>query len=216
MIEFISPELAQLIQQFIDYFINLVIEGGYFTVFITMTLESALILIPSEVVMPFAGYMVYLGKLNFVLVGLIASLANLLGSIVAYLIGFYGGRPLIKKYGKYILIREHHVDMTEKFFHKYGEITVLVGRCLPIIRTFISLPAGFGKMNFIKFIIYTFIGSLPWNYALAYAGFALGDNWEIILSYIRYLDIVVLLAIIALIIWLIVRKVQRRKQQRTV
>ena len=214
MIEFISPELAQLLQQLIDYFINLVIEGGYFTVFITMTLESALILIPSEVVMPFAGYMVYLGKLNFVLVGLVASLANLLGSIVAYLIGFYGGRPLIKRYGKYILIREHHVDMTEKFFNKYGEVTVLVGRCLPIIRTFISLPAGFGKMNFTKFAIYTFIGSLPWNYALTYAGFALGDNWEKILGYIRYLDIVVVLAVLALIIWLIVRKLRKRQQQK--
>jgi membrane protein DedA with SNARE-associated domain len=209
MIELISPELAQLIQQSINYFINLVIEGGYLTVFITMTLESALILIPSEVVMPFAGYMVYLGKLDFVLVGLIASLSNVLGSIIAYLIGFYGGRPLINKYGKYILVRQHHVDTTERFFHKYGDITVLVGRCLPLIRTFISLPAGFGKMNFFKFVIYTFIGSLPWNYALTYAGFALGDNWERILGIIRYLDIVVVLAIIGLIIWLIVRKMRQ-------
>jgi membrane protein DedA with SNARE-associated domain len=216
MIEFISPELAQLVQQCIDYFINLVIEGGYFTVFITMSLESALILIPSEVVMPFAGYMVYLGKLNFVLVGLIASLANLLGSIVAYLIGLYGGRPLIKRYGKYILIRQHHVDMTERFFNKYGDITVLVGRCLPIVRTFISLPAGFGRMNFGKFVLYTFLGSLPWNYALAYAGLAMGEHWEKILGILRYLDIVVVLGVIALIVWLIVRKIKQRNRQSSV
>jgi membrane protein DedA with SNARE-associated domain len=216
MIEFISPELAQLVQQCIDYFINLVIEGGYFTVFITMSLESALILIPSEVVMPFAGYMVYLGKLNFVLVGLIASLANLIGSIVAYLIGLYGGRPLIKRYGKYILIRQHHVDMTERFFNKYGDITVLVGRCLPIVRTFISLPAGFGRMNFGKFVLYTFLGSLPWNYALAYAGLALGEHWEKILGILRYLDIVVVLGVIALIVWLIVRKIKQRNRQSSV
>jgi membrane protein DedA with SNARE-associated domain len=211
MIELISPQLAQLVQQGIDYFINLVIEGGYFTVFITMSIESTFIPIPSEVVMPFAGYMVYLGKLNFAMVGLVASLANLLGSIIAYFIGFYGGRPLIEKYGKYILIRKHHVDITERFFNKYGNITVLVGRCLPIIRTFISLPAGFGRMNFIKFVIYTFVGSLPWNYALTYAGFALGDNWEKILGIIRYLDIVVVLAVIAVIILFIVRVYNKKR-----
>jgi membrane protein DedA with SNARE-associated domain len=161
--------------------------------------------------MPFAGYMVYLGKLNFLMVGLIASLANLLGSIIAYIIGYYGGRPLIKNYGRYILVRQHHVEMTERFFNKYGDITVLVGRCLPLIRTFISLPAGFGKMNFLKFVLYTFVGSLPWNYALTYAGFALGDNWEKILGIIRYLDIVIILAILGIIVWLIVRKLRARR-----
>lgn len=206
MTEFISPELANIIKQFINYCINLVIEGGYLTVFITMTIESALIPLPSEVVMPFAGYMVYLGKLNFILVGLIASLANLLGSIIAYLIGYYGGRPLVSKYGKYILLRQHHMEITEKFFNKYGDITVLVGRCLPLIRTFISLPAGFGRMNFIKFVIYTFVGSLPWNYALTYAGLALGDNWEKILGVTHYVDILVIVAIIGIIIWLVARK----------
>ncbi len=186
-------------------------DGGYITVFITMTLESTLIPIPSELVMPFAGYLVFLDRLNFILVGLIASVANLTGSVIAYLIGLYGGRTLILKYGKYILLREHHVILTEKFFYKYGDKAIFIGRLLPVIRTVISLPAGFGRMDFKKFVLFTFLGSIPWNFALTYAGFALGNNWEKILSVTKYIDIIIIVLIVGLIIWLVMRRMVNRK-----
>ncbi len=211
MLELISPELAALINRLFDFFIHIVIEGGYLTVFLTMTLESACIPIPSEVVMPFSGYMVYLGKLNLLLVGLIASLANVTGSLIAYHIGLYAGRPLILRYGKYVLLHEHHLSLSETFFKKYGQWSILAGRCLPLIRTFISLPAGFGKMPIIRFIIFTFAGSLPWNYALTWAGYALGENWEKILGITEYIDIIIVILFLALIGWLIYRALHKNK-----
>lgn len=211
MLELISPELAALVKKLLDFFIQIIIEGGYLTVFITMTIESACIPIPSEVIMPFSGYMVYLGKLNFFLVGLIASLANLIGSLIAYHIGLYAGRNLVLKYGKYVLLREHHLSLSETFFKKYGHWSILIGRCLPLIRTFISLPAGFGKMPLIKFIIFTFIGSLPWNYALTWAGYALGENWETILGITEYIDIIIVILFLALIGWLIYRAIRKNR-----
>ncbi len=214
MFELISPELGAAWQEFVQYCIKLIMDGGYLTVYITMAIESMCIPLPSEVVMPFAGYLVHLDRLNFWLVGLIASLANLTGSIIAYLVGYYAGRPLVKRYGKYILLRQSHVDHAESFFNKHGEPAIFVGRLLPLIRTVISLPAGFAKMDFRKFLLYTFLGSLPWNYALTYAGYVLGDNWETILGVTKYIDIVIVAAVLGLIIWFIVHRVCRILKER--
>jgi len=214
MLELISPELGAAFREFINFCIKLVMDGGYLTVYVTMTIESMLIPLPSEVVMPFAGYMVYLGQLNFWLVGLVASLANLTGSIIAYYIGVYGGRPLVMRYGKYILLRPHHVTMAENFFNKYGDRTIFVGRLLPLIRTVISLPAGFGRMNFRKFLLYTFLGSLPWNYALTFVGYALGSNWETILDITKYIDIVIVVAVLVLLIWFIIHRIRVIRRQK--
>jgi membrane protein DedA with SNARE-associated domain len=214
MLEFLSPDLARALQELINYFIKLVENGGYLTVYITMTIESMIIPLPSEVVMPFAGYLVHLGRLNFWLVGLVASLANLTGSAIAYFIGYYGGRPLVRKYGKYILLRQSHVDRAERFFDRYGAGAVFIGRLLPLVRSEISLPAGFARMHFGKFLLYTFLGSLPWNYALTFAGFALGDNWETILGITRYIDIIIVAAVLGLIIWFIVHRVRRMRKDR--
>jgi membrane protein DedA with SNARE-associated domain len=197
-----------------DYLIRLVTDWGYPSIFITMTLESALIPIPSEIVMPFAGYLVFINKLDFVLAGLTACIANLAGSIIAYFIGVYGGRPLVLKYGKYVLLSEQHIVSTEKFFSKHGEKAILIGRCLPGVRTVISLPAGFGKMDFKKFILFTFVGSLPWNYALTLAGYLLGENWEYMLNIAHYIDYVIIAVLIALIIYFIVWYVRKRRSSR--
>lgn len=207
MLELLSPELGAAWQEFIAYCIKLVMDGGYLTVFITMTIESMCIPLPSEVVMPFAGYLVHLDRLNFWWVGLVASLANLTGSTIAYYIGYYAGRPLVRKYGKYVLLRQHHVDQAENFFNKYGDRAIFAGRLLPLIRTVISLPAGFAKMDIRKFVLYTFLGSLPWNYALTFAGYALGNNWETILGITKYIDIIIIAAVLGLIIWFIVHRI---------
>lgn len=195
---------GSILQNFIDLLINLITNNGYITVFISMTLESTLIPIPSEVVMPFAGYLVFIGKLNFVAVALVGCAANLLGSTICYFIGLYAGRALVLKYGKYVLLEERHLSLAERFFAKYGQSTIFFGRLLPLIRTVISLPAGFGKMNFPRFLIFTFLGSLPWNFALTYAGYALGTNWETILGFTRYADIVVIVLVVLLIVWFFV------------
>jgi len=165
-----------------------------------MTLESMCIPIPSEIVVPFAGFLAYEGKMDIWIVTLVSSTANLTGSIVAYMIGKYLGRPFIVKYGKYVLLNIHHLELTEKWFARYGGIAVLFSRVLPVMRTINALPAGIGNMNFFKFCLYTFIGSVPWNLALVCLGYILKENWAILEKYTLYIDILAVLAIIVVII----------------
>jgi membrane protein DedA with SNARE-associated domain len=194
IIETLSNTAIYLIQTF-----------GYWGVFIAMTLESACIPFPSEITMPFAGFVVWQGTTNMTILGitLVATIANLFGSLIAYTIGLIGGRPLLEKYGKYILITHSKLDLADKWFEKYGYEAVLISRLLPIIRTFISLPAGIAKMDIKKFVIYTFLGSLPWCFALGYLGFLLGPQWEVIRNYFHILDILVGIGIVVLTIYLI-------------
>ncbi|MGB8232618.1 MAG: DedA family protein, partial [Methanobacterium sp.] len=160
---------------------------------------------PSEITMPFAGFVVYEGTTKMTLLGitLVATFANLFGSLIAYTVGLKGGRPLLEKYGRYILISHNRLVNADKWFEKYGYEAVLISRLLPGIRTFISLPAGIAHMDIKKFVIYTFIGSLPWCFALAYIGFLLGPQWELIKTYFHILDIIVAIGIIAFIAYII-------------
>jgi membrane protein DedA with SNARE-associated domain len=158
--------------------VGIIAATGYAGVFVLMAIQSACIPIPSEVIMPVAGYALAHGQLQLILLATIGSIGANIGSIPAYWVGAKGGRPLIERYGKYILLSGRDLDLAEKFFQKYGSITVLVGRLLPIIRTFIALPAGIAKMNQVRFHIYTFIGSWPWCYALALLGMKLGDKFS--------------------------------------
>jgi membrane protein DedA with SNARE-associated domain len=194
IIETLSNTAIYLIQSF-----------GYWGVFIAMTLESACIPFPSEITMPFAGFVVWQGTTNMTILGitLVATVANLFGSLIAYTVGSVGGRPLLEKYGKYILITHNKLDLADKWFEKYGYEAVLISRLLPIIRTFISLPAGIAHMDIKKFVIYTVIGSLPWCFALGYLGFLLGPQWELIRNYFHILDIIVGIGIVVFIIYLI-------------
>jgi membrane protein DedA with SNARE-associated domain len=160
------------------FIISVISGAGYFGVMLLMAIESACIPLPSEIIMPFSGYLVYTGRFSLLWVATWGAIGCNVGSIVAYEIGCYGGRPLINRWGKYILLHQHDLDRAEHFFKKYGDITVLVARLLPVIRTFIALPAGIAKMPRLRFHVYTFIGSWPWCLVLAYVGMRLGERWD--------------------------------------
>ncbi len=197
--------LEAILQPLID-FVTAAIGGyGLFAVFGLMLLESMGILIPSEAISPFAGYLVSSGRMSFF--GAVAAgvLGNLVGSWVAYFIGLWGGRELWFRYGRYVGVRRHHLDVAEKWFDKYGEFTVFISRCLPVVRTFISFPAGTARMNFAKFTFYTFVGCVPWVFALTYFGYYLGENWDQVGSYLHYLDYAVALVLLAGAVYLFVR-----------
>ncbi len=151
---------------------------GYLAVFVLMALESACIPIPSEVTMPLAGFLAAQGTLNVWLVGLDGAVANLVGSLLAYWAGATGGRALVERYGRLIRLNTHHLDKAEAWFKRYGDRAVFWSRLLPVVRTFISLPAGAARMELGRFSVYSFLGCLPWSLGLAYGGYALGQNWE--------------------------------------
>jgi membrane protein DedA with SNARE-associated domain len=189
----------------IEWGTNLILDWisnyGYGGIMLLMALESACMPVPSEIVMPFAGFLVAQGDSGMSLLGIIiaGSLGCTIGSIAAYVFGFYAGRPLILRYGKYVLIREKHLVTAEEWFEKWGDKATFIARLLPVIRTVISLPAGIAKMNFKKFVFYSFVGSVPWTFMLAYVGYVLGSEWESIKGVFRELDIVVVVAAIAVV-----------------
>lgn len=169
---------------------------GYAGVALLMAIESACIPLPSEVIMPFAGFLIAQGRFNLWWVAVFGALGCVLGSILAYAVGYYGGRPLVEKYGKYILISHHDLNLADRFFKKHGIAAIFISRLLPVIRTYISFPAGIAKMKFWPFVIYTFLGSLPWCLALAYLGQRLGENWESLKNYFRGADVIIFILII--------------------
>ena len=195
--------MISIVELVSNFAINIIGSLGYWGVFIGMTLESACIPIPSEIIMTFSGFVVYQGNTNMTLLGItiVGALGNLLGSLIAYYVGLKGGRPFLERYGKYVLITHSKLELADKWFEKYGSEAVLISRLLPVIRTFISLPAGIANMDIKKFIVYTFIGSLPWCFVLGYIGVQLGPNWGIIESYFHVMDIGVLIGILGLIVY---------------
>ena len=197
--------LEAILQPLIDWVTETIGHYGLFAVFGLMLLESMGILIPSEAISPFAGYLVSQGRIG--LFGAVSAgvLGNLAGSWIAYLIGLWGGRELWFHYGRYVGVRQHHLILAEKWFDKYGEFTVFISRCLPVVRTFISFPAGTARMNFAKFTFYTFLGCVPWVFALTYLGYLLGENWEMIGDYLHYLDYAVTLGVLAGAVYLFLR-----------
>ncbi len=197
--------LEAILQPLIDWVTATIGENGLFAVFGLMLLESMGILIPSEAISPFAGYLVSQGRMG--LFGAVAAgvLGNLVGSWVAYFIGLWGGRELWFKYGRYVGVRAHHLKVAEKWFDRYGELAVFVSRCLPVVRTFISFPAGTARMNFPKFTFYTFLGCVPWVFALTYLGNLLGENWDTVGDFLHYLDYAVALAVLVGAVYLFLR-----------
>ena len=165
-------------EKILTLFVGLIAAGGYWSVILLMAIQSACIPIPSEVIMPLAGYALCHTQPQLILLAVVASLASNLGSIPAYWVGARGGRPMVERYGSYLLLSRHDLDRVDAFFARFGSIAVLIGRMLPIVRTFIAFPAGVAKMNQWKFHIYTFVGSFPWCYALAYIGMRLGASFN--------------------------------------
>lgn len=170
-----SEKIIALVAGFITAVIS---ATGYLGVALLMAMESACIPLPSEIIMPFAGYQVNLHHLTLWGVATAGALGCNVGSAIAYWVGAYGGRPLVERFGRYVLLSKHDLDRTTTFFEKYGSITVLVGRLLPVVRTFIALPAGIARMPQLRFHMYTFIGSWPWCFVLAYVGMKLGQHWD--------------------------------------
>lgn len=208
-----TEKLVALVAHFI---IATISASGYVGVALLMTIESACIPLPSEIIMPFAGYLVYKHQLTLIGVAVAGAIGCNIGSAIAYWIGALGGRPFIARYGRFVLLNQRDVDHAEHFFTRYGAATVLVGRLLPVVRTFIALPAGIARMSQVKFHIYTFIGSLPWCYALAYAGMRLGQAWEtdprFKALYHRY-QVAIEVLIIVGIIWFVWTHWKNRTQQ---
>ena len=177
-----------------------------------MAIESACIPLPSEIIMPLAGWFLVdargLGVEWLLLAAFCGALGNLIGSLAAYAVGAWGGRPLLLRYGRYLLITRHEVEQAERWFARYGDRAVFISRMLPVIRTFISLPAGVARMNIWRFSILTFVGSFPWSLGLAWSGFLLGENWERIREWMRPADIPILIVLAALVAWYIYRRVR--------
>ena len=206
-----------------EHLIRTTIENfGYLAVFVLMVLESACIPIPSEVTMLFGGAAANATfaaslpgdphPLNFVVVGLMGALGNLVGSLLAYWVGRVGGRPLVERWGQYVFLREHELDRAEEWFAEHGEAAVFVSRLLPVVRTFISLPAGVAEMPIGRFTVYTFAGCLPWTFALAGVGYALGSKWTTVEKYFRPISIVVGVLVVGAIAWWLLRRARAKRQ----
>lgn len=208
----------EILKPIIDFVISFISTLGYPGIFLLSILESALIPIPSEIIMPFSGFLVSNGTFEPVSVVLAGTFGNLVGSILTYYLGIKAGRAFILRYGKYILFKKSHLEFTEELFQKYGDKISFFCRLLPAVRTYISLPCGVGKTNFVKFSIYTFLGSLIWNSMLTYVGIIFGDNWENIDKYAIYLDVVSVCVITGFVIWFFVkiRKRSKTNQKREV
>jgi membrane protein DedA with SNARE-associated domain len=170
--------VAKIIGYLSSFIIATISTLGYSGIVLLMAIESACIPLPSEIIMPFSGYLVSRGEMNLWAVGVAGAVGCVVGSWVAYYAGMYGGRPFIEKYGRYILLSRHDLDLADRWFAKYGELIVFTARLLPAIRTFIAFPAGVARMNMTRFTIYTFAGSLPWCLGLAYVGQKLGEQWD--------------------------------------
>lgn len=184
IIEAIVAELSRFI-------IATISRLGYAGIVVTMAIESACIPLPSEIIMPFAGYLVLSGQFSLLGVTLAGTVGNVLGSLVAYYAGVYGGRPFVERYGPYVLLRRDDLERADQWFARYGQWAVLIGRLLPVVRTFISLPAGISRMPVGRFIVYTFIGAFPFCWLLAYIGIVMGEHWGELREYFHQIDAVI-------------------------
>lgn len=190
-----------MLESVAEWIVNVISTLGYPGIILTMAIESALIPLPSEIIMPFSGYLVSTGHFNLHLVAFSGALGNLIGSLIAYGLGYWGHekvvRRLIRQYGKWILLSEKELDLAEKLMHKYKDLVVFVSRVIPGVRTVISLPAGIARLPLSRFVILTFLGSLVWSYFLAYIGFVLGENWDTLGPYFHKADALIAIVIIA-------------------
>ena len=209
--------MTERILPFLIHFITQVIGSlGYAGIAALMGIESACVPLPSEIIMPFAGYLVYTGRFSLFWAATAGAIGCNLGSVIAYWVGAAGGRPLVMRYGRWVLMSHHDLDRMTHFFEKYGTITVLLGRLLPVVRTFIAFPAGVARMPQLRFHIYTFIGSWPWCFGLAYVGMKLGEKWHTDPRFqqaFHRFHLVVEVALLAAIIWFVWTHINRFRRE---
>jgi len=188
---------------------------GYVGIFFLMMLESMVVPVPSEFVMPFAGFLVAQGSINFILVIVASTLGSITGSIIFYFIGKTGGHTLVEKYGKYVLVDTEDIKKTEEWFKKRGQLTIFFARLIPVVRHLISLIAGIGKMNVKKFTVYTILGAALWNSILTYLGFILGQHWNEISQYAEELDVGIVILLVIGCLYFAYRHITRKKKNQT-
>jgi len=207
-----TEKILTLLVQFVTHVIDM---GGYAGIVALMGMNSACIPLPSELIMPFSGYLVYLGRFNLFLVATAGMVGCNLGSAIAYWIGARGGRPLVERYGRWVLMSRHDLDRMTWFFDKYGSIAVLLARMLPVVQTFIAFPAGIAKMPRLRFHIYTSVGSWPWYFCLAYAGMKLGERWHTdprFYQVFHRFHLAIEIALLAGIVWFVWTHLKRGRQ----
>ncbi len=197
--------LEQIVAVLAAWIMGVISSLGYSGVVLLMAIESACIPLPSEIIMAFAGFLVFKGEMTLWGVALAGAIGCVVGSIPAYYLGMYGGRPLVEKYGKWVLISHKDLNWADQAFTKHGEIIIFIGRLLPAVRTFIAFPAGVARMNMPKFVLYTFVGSLIWCYLLALAGLKAGENWESLKVYFHQFHYVIAGAGLIFVIWYVRR-----------
>lgn len=196
----LTEYLANHITEFIE-------ATGYISIFVLMMIESMALPIPGEAIMPFAGFLIVQGKFTWTLVILVSTSGSLVGSYLSYLIGQYGGEPFFERYGKYLLIKKHHLELTHRFFNRYGGMTIFFSRFIPVVRHLISIPAGMSRMKMPAFILYTVLGAAIWNTFLTYLGFVLRQNWNEIMKYGHYIDISMVVAFVLVVVVFVWRQI---------
>ena len=203
-----------MLEDFSDWVQRVVAAGGYPVVFLFIMLESTLVPIPSELVMPFAGFMASQGKFSLPVILVINSLGALVGSGICYWIGVVGGKPFLVRYGKYFLVRQHEIERTEAFFAKHGNKTILIGRFLPVIRHIISVPAGIARMPLPGFFLQTFLGATIWGGVLIVLGYYVGANWKVFSTELKSVDHIIAAILVLALVALGIRFVVRRRRER--
>jgi len=204
--------LSTAIEQIVAWALGLVAKFGYGGIFLTMALESAAIPIPSEVILPFGGFLASGGRLSFWFIILTATCANLVGAAAIYFVGFFGGRPVLERYGKYVLISSENISKIDRWLGRYEAQVAFFSRLLPGVRTFSSLLIGAGKINFKKFVFYTLAGSFLWNLPLTYIGFVTGSHWNFLRPYFQRFELVILAAILVAIITFVFRQIHKLRK----
>jgi membrane protein DedA with SNARE-associated domain len=200
--------IERLIGIVASFIIATISSLGYSGIVVLMAIESACIPLPSEIIMPFSGYLVFTGSLNLWGVSAAGAVGCVLGSLLAYGIGAWGGRPLVVRYGKYVLISHHDLDLADRWFQRHGDITIFLGRLLPVVRTFIAFPAGVARMNLGRFVFYTFVGSFLWCLGLAWIGKKLGENWNTLGVYFHRFDALIGAVIVLGVAWYVWRHIK--------
>ncbi len=200
----------------VDHVVALIGMSGYAGLFLLMALESMVAPLPSEAVMPFAGFLIFEGTFTFHGTIFYSVVGSAAGSVLSYYAGLYGGRPFVTRFGKYVLLDVQDLDITERFFNRYGEKAIFISRFIPVVRHLISIPAGVGEMKIGKFVLYTTLGAAIWNALLAYAGFRLKSHWGEIRQYSQAIDIAVAAALLILVAYFVWRHMRRLKERRSV
>jgi len=203
-----------MIEFVINFILSVIYSMGYLGIFILTAMESMVLPMPTEVLMPLVGSLVVSGKFSLMAVSLISALGALFGSLISYILGKWLGRKFIMKYGKYVLLDKKHLIWTEKWFKRKGEKTIFISRFIPIVKHIISIPAGIGEMNIFKFSAYTFLGAGIWNVALIFLGMTLEQQWGLVHNYYVYLEIVAALLIISLVVWFYISRVNGKKNSK--